>query len=681
VTPGVPIARFWLRLRRAWTWRLFVVTLALAAPIFLVAMQRLSDIEGQLHRRQAERGALRLIQTTIGALTATETLRAALLDPVAPRTRRVVVLQRANIDRALVALEAAGAEQFLIGPTRSNRQALRAAWARIADTGSGAQTQANATLAFTDELLKRLADLSDGSLLTYDPAIDVINLGDALTARLPDAIEPLDRAAQIALRRLRGGLRFADRIEMAKLSAASAASFAFYRDDLDLAGRANRRVAAILVRPEARAEATTRALVEQIDRATFAPSSGENAAVALRRARISAIEENEGLTRALVASTDEALGAQIALARRDLATTGFIALLALAFASGIVTIIARSMEARRELLLAEEQTRRLEAVFAQQSAERALLLTTWQFRAVFDGSPIGIAILDAEGSIVEANAALRGMLGTDSARVLVDFDPLQFGQMMGGRIPSYRLELRNEACGGEAWIELSVSLVRDGEGRPKSAIAMLQNISERKATQERLHYEATHDALTGLPQRALFMRSLDEAIRAARHDEHRLFAVMFVDLDHFKLVNDTFGHEAGDFVLRVTADRLRAGVRRSDVVARLHGDEFVILLTEVADMSTAIDVVVNRLCAAACQPVLIDGVPIPVSVSIGIAKDDGRYSDANAMLRDADVAMYRAKASGRARVTLFDPQMGAESEQRWQPSRMPLSDGIISEPR
>jgi len=179
-----------------------------------------------------------------------------------------------------------------------------------------------------------------------------------------------------------------------------------------------------------------------------------------------------------------------------------------------------------------------------------------------------------------------------------------------------------------------------------------RDISERKRTAERIEHMARHDPLTDLPNRALFSDRLDVALSLSKRNGTRL-ALMFVDLDKFKPVNDTFGHAVGDVLLREAARRMRDCIRASDTVGRIGGDEFVVLLPVVEKPNDAI-VVADKLRAALAHPFEIDGRRIEISCSIGIAiaPDDGR--DEIELAKNADSAMYLAKQQGGDAVLLFD---------------------------
>ncbi|HVW47572.1 MAG TPA: EAL domain-containing protein [Solirubrobacterales bacterium] len=199
---------------------------------------------------------------------------------------------------------------------------------------------------------------------------------------------------------------------------------------------------------------------------------------------------------------------------------------------------------------------------------------------------------------------------------------------------------------------------------------VLADAFERHAADRALRHRVLHDALTGLPNRLSFVDSVDDALGRASVSGSPV-GILFLDLDHFKLINDSLGHHAGDALLRAVAPRLRSHLRPGDIVARFGGDEFGILIDRLADDSEAV-AIAERVAAAFAQPFSMQGVDHFVNSSIGIAVarvTDGRPTNAELLIRDADAAMYRAKESGRNRSVLFDAEMRASAQRRLQTER------------
>ena len=308
-------------------------------------------------------------------------------------------------------------------------------------------------------------------------------------------------------------------------------------------------------------------------------------------------------------------------------------------------------------------------------AEGALRESEERFRSAFEYAPIGMALADPSGRIVRSNEALAHMLGRQPADVngltirdithpddWEDNDD-KIHRLFAGEIRGYRLEKRYLHADGHAiWVSVSVSAVRDADGVPVYMIGQIEDITERKAIGERLVHQAIHDPLTGLPNRLLFMDRLRDFMTGGNHRQHRL-AVLFVDLDHFKVINDSLGHEAGDQLLLAVGHRLRRMLRPTDTVARFGGDEFTILCPDVADAEAVVSLA-ERVLEEIARPVwLVDG-EVFATASIGIACSMQRPDvpeTPETLVRDADAAMYRAKELGRRRAEFFDQRLRART--------------------
>jgi diguanylate cyclase (GGDEF)-like protein/PAS domain S-box-containing protein len=217
----------------------------------------------------------------------------------------------------------------------------------------------------------------------------------------------------------------------------------------------------------------------------------------------------------------------------------------------------------------------------------------------------------------------------------------------------YRVNCRGDDT---RWVLSRGLAVRDEFGQALRVAGSMTDITRRKQTEARLLHEAMHDALTGLPNRNLFIDRLDLALRRFRRDSSRLFGVLFFDLDRFKHVNDSLGHAVGDELLSQIAVRLNSCLRPGDTLARLGGDEFGIVLNDIDGPTDAI-YVVERLQEALSQQIEIEAHTIHTSASIGIAISSELYNTSDEIVRDADIAMYRAKNSGHATYAVFDTSM------------------------
>src|SRR6267154_1585014 len=221
---------------------------------------------------------------------------------------------------------------------------------------------------------------------------------------------------------------------------------------------------------------------------------------------------------------------------------------------------------------------------------------------------------------------------------------------------------RLEESGKKVWISISGEPVFDSSGAFRGYRGVGKDISERKQDEERIHFLANHDALTSLPNRAMFNDVLNLAIQNARR-YNRNFAVLFIDLDRFKNINDTLGHEAGDRLLQEMGVRLTQTVRSSDVVARLGGDEFVVLVQEVAEPKQ-VAAVARKILSALVKPMVIQGQECRVTASIGICMFPAEAQDEHALMKNADIAMYRAKEDGKNNYKFYSEEMNIHSFER-----------------
>ena len=307
--------------------------------------------------------------------------------------------------------------------------------------------------------------------------------------------------------------------------------------------------------------------------------------------------------------------------------------------------------------------------FAPFGSDPAGNLDGERYRLAFEDSAIGMALEGLDGRYLQVNPALCALLGYTSDQLTsmsyqdVCFpedleDPTYLESLSDGSLRRVMRECRYiRADGTVIWVRVHIGVIHDG---PKALFytAQMEDISARKDAEARLIHQAEHDTLTGLPNRQALAGRVEAALTAG---EQR--AVLFVDLDRFKLVNDTLGHPAGDELLIAVAKRLRSSVRAGEVVARIGGDEFVILThgaTSVADAER----VAERLQAALAAPFTISGRPLFLTASIGIAWPADKVASAEDTLRDADLAMYRAKLIGKARTVVFDASLRRDADLR-----------------
>jgi diguanylate cyclase (GGDEF)-like protein/PAS domain S-box-containing protein len=298
-----------------------------------------------------------------------------------------------------------------------------------------------------------------------------------------------------------------------------------------------------------------------------------------------------------------------------------------------------------------------------------------RFRGAFADAAVGMAVTGRrDGSdeiLLDANAAMGHLLGRTqdelAGRAVTEFahpaDVWAIREVFDSLRRGFRGQAEVDArCvrpdGSIVWVHLSASVSEEPEGSAEHLVIHLQDVTARQDAEAKLIHQAEHDALTGLPNRIAFAKRV-----AAALDRGQEPALLFIDLDRFKLVNDTLGHATGDEVLTAVASRLRQGIRGDDVVARIGGDEFVVLATSATTPDEA-ERVAERLHAVLAAPFLVAERSLHLTASIGVALPGVRVRTAEDILRAADIAMYCAKMSGRARTATFDASMRGAAETR-----------------
>ncbi|MBC8023944.1 MAG: EAL domain-containing protein, partial [Burkholderiales bacterium] len=294
-----------------------------------------------------------------------------------------------------------------------------------------------------------------------------------------------------------------------------------------------------------------------------------------------------------------------------------------------------------------------------------------QLRHLIESAPLPLLIVRAgDQRILYANerALQQFALNVDSVqgRALAEFhvddkirSELPEALSRHGVVRDYEVHLR-DMNGRQFWLLLSAQPIR--YAGVVGLLVALADIDDRKRMQEDMRRKAMHDPLTGLPNRAMFMESLDRAVRKARRREGR-FSVFFLDLDHFKEVNDSLGHAAGDKLLQAVAERLASAVRQSDLVARLAGDEFVVLVEDHRGPEEVM-IVAQKVVGFLQRPVLIELREVRISGSVGIASYPEDGDDVESLVKNADAAMYQAKERGRNNFQFYSPEMNRMSLER-----------------
>jgi diguanylate cyclase (GGDEF)-like protein/PAS domain S-box-containing protein len=310
----------------------------------------------------------------------------------------------------------------------------------------------------------------------------------------------------------------------------------------------------------------------------------------------------------------------------------------------------------------------------RKKAEKALRESEERFRSAFEDSPIGVALVDLDGQRFRVNRALCEMLGYSEEELLCAYlehvhpddretSSEHLRRLLEKGTGNYTLERRYlHADGRVVWNLTSVSLIQDSRGEPSHLVCLHQDITERKELEEQLRHQAFYDSLTGLPNRALFLDRLGHALaRAGREDSP--VAVLLIDLDDFKAINDSLGHNAGNAVLVEVAGRFQASVRPGDTVGRIFGDEFTILLETPAGEEEACRVT-ERIQKGLQAPFKVDGQEVFVRASIGVALGETDEDQPNEVLRHADLAMYEAKNAGNVRYEVYNPSMDTRLVER-----------------
>ncbi len=329
--------------------------------------------------------------------------------------------------------------------------------------------------------------------------------------------------------------------------------------------------------------------------------------------------------------------------------------------------------AQRTAELASTNEQLTEEVAERIRVEQSLRHSESRLRRLVDSNIIGIYFWNAAGTITEANDAFLQLLGythDDLASGKVQFDRINLPQYQAQSKQAMEELKRSGSCtpyekeyvrqdGSRVPVLIGSTFIDDLQ---QDGVAFVLDLSERKAAEQRIRYMADHDALTGLPNRALLQDRLKQALAHA-HRNRAQVAVLFIDLDYFKHINDSLGHQVGDCLLQQVAERLRRCVREDDSVARLGGDEFVLTLTQLNGSADAA-LVAQKALDALDAPYLCEGHELHVSGSAGISlyPDDG--ADVETLMRTADTAMYFAKEKGRGNYQFFTPALNRAAQRR-----------------
>lgn len=327
---------------------------------------------------------------------------------------------------------------------------------------------------------------------------------------------------------------------------------------------------------------------------------------------------------------------------------------------------------------------------ARKQSEEALRKSELLNRSIIEANPDCVSVLDLDGTVLFSNNAAVRAYGLQSDDALI-------GRRWGHRLARHSqtaisealaaaargetvritLELPDQSCGSK-WYESIVSPVCDADGAIVRYLVMSRDISDHKAAEHQIRWTANHDPLTKLPNRLLFQQRLDELIARAALGKSG-FSILLIDVDDFKHTNDSLGHDAGDKLLCIVAERLRAALRKDDFVARLGGDEFAVLLKS-ATSSTEVRGVSQKLVNQLKQPWIYSGKVLDCRASVGASIYGCHGVVGGELLKNADVALYTAKERGRCRTAMFEPSMRLNVEKRSQMvelARGAINDGLI----
>ncbi len=316
------------------------------------------------------------------------------------------------------------------------------------------------------------------------------------------------------------------------------------------------------------------------------------------------------------------------------------------------------------------------AVLPNQSSADSL--NTKTLKQIFKLSPIGMTILDLEGRFLSANQSFCEAIGCEEyeliAQSFADFThpedipslTVLGKQLLAGECQHFQTETRHWTKEEKPLhVGLTGTMVQDSQQRPICFLLQVVNLTERKSMEAQLRHRALYDGLTGLANRALFVDRVEQAVVRLERNVDEQCAVLFLDVDRFKVINDSLGHSIGDQLLTALSKRLKSCIRRSDTLARLGGDEFAILLEEIDGLEEAL-MVCDRIHVALKRPFKLSKYEVFANISIGVVCSDVGYEHSSDLLRNADTALYRAKGQGGGCHTIFDQTMHERAVALWQ---------------
>jgi diguanylate cyclase (GGDEF)-like protein/PAS domain S-box-containing protein len=634
-----------VKIRDAATVTIVTLTLLLSAGILWVMASNIASVNDSLAIANSEKRGLHRIdhlRALFVAISADRARRQA--SAIAPSAK-----PPADIDALIAHISSEEAVEPLAGDPWNTFVQL---WHQKRGTDNPA---------LFDALNRSLVRASERSRL-YDSEDAGLDLDDAGTHRFPVGIEALQRTALQIDRLVRAkGVTVTDRLDLTGALSEADGDMRFGFADVTEAELRDHALVEKLEDKRITAEKAMRTYVQTLNMGVRLEPISPVLLHRLDSEARAAIDALDTLQNALSPAIASIVDNRIEDLRRQRVLDIARAAVGIILALFLAWIYSRNTRNRAELLSVRRESERL--------ASEA------RFRVIYERASAGIVVVNRDGAVCEANAAFERMLGYPrqyfSGKRLGpytvpedrDLTREQFNLLAEGDANESHYEKRYvRANGSTMWADVSITRLADGDPQGWFAIGLIEDVSERKQIEDRLLYDATHDALTGLVNRTLFASRLDSVLKS---ETKGMAAVIFIDLDHFKVVNDSLGHAAGDRLLRTVADRLSEFAGPHDTVARFGGDEFAVLFSQlphVADLTRRVNLIQQRIA----EPLLVEGRSIYTSASIGVAPLSPRYVRAEDILRDADTAMYRAKAEGRARAALFDHAMYESAMRRLQ---------------
>jgi len=654
---------------RSFLGRLALVIIILGVPILGTSFVMVSQLSADIKTARTERAAL----ITFGRVASLQPVVESLHRSLGSENQATASQARAGLDRAVVLVDDAGLIDELPPAGRTHWNEWRRMWSR---------ERSAPTAAGLDDLLDRLveicANIADDAPLDYDPSDAVQNLVAMLLRWEPQSLAALRRTADTAsgtpsprLGPHAVAALATDRAVEGQPLAQIAGAFPIV---MALEPSAAPRLAPLFRTATSRTTAFETRVKTILDSDTRPPSDSAHVESLVQRA----IDARERLWFRDITVSDglilQRLNARLVQRRITVA----LSLLAVLFGTVGIVLIGRYMARRDRMELASTKLEReaLSAELQRVTAERALRLQEAQFKTVFDNTNLGIAIFDERGTLVDHNAAVDRIIGNTAAAFLRQLPEIARFEAM--RLDSFtHEECRVVESGQTQWLELTFSRVYQ-DGACRMIILLLRDATEERMLHQRLLHDANHDSLTLIANRAAFDRALEEQVACCRRGEP--FVLMYVDLDRFKPINDTYGHAAGDFVLIATAERLRTALAGEDLCARLGGDEFAVIVRHTSDRS-AIETIAARIVSRIAAPILFGDTSISVTASIGIASGLQGDVSCEQISREADAALYAAKERGGNIHVVFGPpgerEQPANRSHALAKARGPLVDALV----